>query len=156
MADQLKRQHSYMQNMCLICQEKKSNDILEKKQLQSISTLKQYADKRRKLDDISNIESIDRIQVLSSSAEIVCHRKCYSNFTHPRVIHLMESKLSKPLQTDKCSNVNTSDKPSSSTTGYSSRKSVSPMNWCLCIFCQTKQYSETLFNIATFEVSKKI
>ena len=42
-----------------------------------------------------------------------------------------------------------------STSKYSSRRSVKPVDWNLCIFCQTFN-KDKLFNISTFSVSNKI
>ena len=42
-----------------------------------------------------------------------------------------------------------------STSKYSSRRSVKPADWNLCIFCQTSN-KDKLFNISTFSVSNKI
>ena len=41
------------------------------------------------------------------------------------------------------------------TSKYSSRKSVKPVDWNLCIFCQTSN-KDKLFNISTFSASNKI
>ena len=42
-----------------------------------------------------------------------------------------------------------------STSNYSSKRSVKPVDWNLCIFCQTFN-KDKLFNISTFSVSNKI
>ena len=67
-----------------------------------------------------------------------CHRKCYSEFTHQKQIKTFEARaegqkvdVESPKQEH---GVICSDSMAPSTSKYSSRRSVKPADWNLCIF----------------------
>ena len=112
------------------------------------------ASRRKKVKDAKNYDAIDRIEQLGSAERILCHRKCHSEFIHPKSIKALETKAS-VLEDIPRLNTDAKQLPSSSLTPRSSRKSFSPVDWELCMFCQ-KQNRQKLFNITTFSVSDMV
>ena len=158
----LKRSYQIDTDLCVICQEKKT-DTLELKSKKSIETLTERASRRKKVKDARNYDAIDRIEKLSPNDRVLCHRKCYSAFTHPRPIQLMERKACLLTNTSDTINVDTEDDvPSTPSCSHPSaaasrtlRNASTPIDWELCIFCQ-QQIKQKLFNITTFSVSDMV
>ena len=115
--------------------------------------------KERASQDVRYYEAIDRLEKLHTSDEVFCHRKCYSEFTHQKQIKTFEARADgqkadvESLKQEH--GVTCLDSMAPSTSKYSSRRSVKPVDWNLCIFCQTFN-KDKLFNISTFSVSNKI
>ena len=144
----------YDVHKCVICQENKTDALKHKKQ-REIQTVKERASQRQKIRDVRYYEAIDRLEKLHTSDEVFCHRKCYSDFTHQKQIKTFEARaegqkvdVESPKQEH---GVTCSDSMAPSTSKYSSRRSVKPADWNLCIFCQTSN-KDKLFNISTFSV----
>ena len=78
--------------------------------------------------DVRYYEAIDRLEKLHTSDEVFCHRKY---------------------------GVTCSDSMAPSTSNYSSRRSVKPVDCNLFISCQTFN-KDKLFNISTLSVSNRI
>ena len=134
-------------------------DALEHKKQRGIQTLKERASQRQKIRDVRYYEAIDRLEKLHTPDEVFCHRKCYPEFTHQKQIKTFEARaegkkadVESPKQEH---GVTCSDSMAPSTSKYSSKKSVKPVDWNLCIFCETSN-KDKLFNISTFSVSNKI
>ena len=68
---------------CVICQENKT-DALEHKKQKGIQTLKERVSQRKKIRDVRYYEAIDRLENLHTPDEVLCHRKCYPEFTHQK------------------------------------------------------------------------
>ena len=155
-----KRIHEHDFELCIICQDRNS-DTLEHKQSQAINTLIERALRRKKARDTKYYDAIGRIERLDISDKVLCHRKCHSDFIHPKSIKLLESKAGVPENlTELDKDVKEGASSSSPTVNYpetsrSFRKSISPMNWELCLFCQENCHDK-LFNIATFSVSDRV
>jgi hypothetical protein len=144
----------YDVNKCVICQENKT-DALEHKKQRGIQTLKERVSQRQKIRDVQYYEAIE----FHTSDEVLCHRKCYSEFTHQKQIKTFDARaegqnvdVESPKQEH---GVTCSDSMAPSTSKCSSRRSVKPVDWNLCIFCQISN-KDKLFNISTFSVSNKI
>jgi len=87
---------------CIICQESKRDQLYSASQ-QGLRSLKESSEERRKLQDNSNIETIDRI--LSSlegnnAEELRWHKSCFAMFTDKgKICRLRRSFDSSELQT---------------------------------------------------------
>ena len=117
-------------DMCFICQSKKKEAIPNgsdegKRRLQEVSEI------RRKLHDVASIEIIDRIQSVPPATltdlSVFWHKSCYSSFTSQDKIKRLKSNVD--LETPETSETAV-EKPST-------RRSLQPVDWSLCIFCQT-------------------
>ena len=117
---------------------KNKTDTLEHEKQSGIQTLTERASQRQKIRDVQYDEVIDRLEKLHTSDEVFCHRKCYSEFTHQKQIKTFEARaegqkadVESPKQEH---GVTCSDSMAPSTSKYSSRRSVKPVDWNLCIF----------------------
>ena len=147
----LKRPRLDEYSKCIICQET-SNDTLERKEHQSVVKLKDRAKDGLKYCDFPSYESIDRIEKVPVSETVMCRRKCYSCFTHTKSIEALRKKYNKDSSIDQ----KTYNQPKAGPSKMSSsvtktRRSVDPIIWDLCIFCQSPSKNRTpLFNVTTF------
>ena len=148
----------YDVNKCVMCQENKT-DALEHKMQRGIQTPKERASQRQKIRDVRYYEAIGRLEKLHTPDEVYCHRKCYPEFTHQKQIKTFEARAEGQKADDESPKqehgVTCSDSMAPSTSKYSSGRSVKPVDWNLCIFCQTSN-KDKLINISTFSVSNKI
>ena len=117
-------------DMCFICQSKKKGAIRNgsdegKRRLQEVSEI------CRKLHDVASIEIIDRIQSVPPATltdlSVFLHKSCHSSFTSQDKIKRLKSNVD--LETPETSET-ALEKPST-------RRSLQPVDWSLCIFCQT-------------------
>ena len=118
----------YDVNKCVICQENKT-DALEHKKQRGIQTLKERVSQRQKIRDVQYYEAIE----FHTSDEVLCHRNCYSEFTHQKQIKTFDARaegqkvdVESPKQEH---GVTCSDSMAPSTSKYSSRRSVKPVDW---------------------------
>ena len=141
----LKRSTNVVLSMCIICQERKDDKIINGGQ-QGFQRLQDCATQRHKLKDVKNRSIIDRVHSNSSSKEpLVWHKSCYSWFTDKGKI----------ARLDKYSLTSTPCCGSLEDSYPNLRSSTSRINWELCIFCQTLS-TESLHSVSTFTTSKKI
>jgi hypothetical protein len=156
----------YDVNKCVICQENKTNVIEHKKQ-RGIQTLKERASQRQRIRDVRYYEAIDRLEKLHTSDEVFYHRKCYSEFTHQKQIKTFEARaegqkvdVESPKQEH---GVTCSDSMAPSTSKYSSRRSVKPVDWNLYAFfvrlptkisCSIFQRFLSEYVLARFKIEK--
>ena len=145
-------------HVCIVCQENK-NDPLEQKRQTSLQTLKERAVQRRKARDISNYEAIQRIEECSvedPELSVYAHRKCYAEFTNITNVNRLFDKLPATAQsTTSSSQSETIDTEKPPTSQRVSRRSIQPVDWSLCIFCQ-QQSRQKLINIESFNINDPI
>ena len=117
-------------DVCFLCQSKKKETIRNGSQ-DGKKRLWEASEIRRKLHDTANIDIIDRIQSFPSETwtglNILWHKSCYSSFTSQDKIDRL--KVTKDIESPETSQISV-EKPST-------RRSLQPVDWSKCIFCQT-------------------
>ena len=109
-----------------------------------------HATSTRKRRDSKNIDLIDRLENVLDSAEaqtLVWHKMCYAHFTDKSKLERLQKTLA----------VAAKEETSCSSSGdrCSLRRSVEPVNWNLCIFCQTVLKAR-LISVMTKQMSDQI
>ena len=149
----LKRTLPVDYSVCIFCQTHKPRDPVSKATDHGLTTVKNAAITRKKLKDTNNTDLINRLENVFDSAEartLVWHRICYAHFTDKSKIERLQK--SKPVS---------SEEASCSSSGVlrrdkrSLRKGVQPVNWNLCIFCETDMTAR-LINVMTKAMSDQI
>lgn len=149
----LKRPSVVDYSLCIFCQNHTAGLITSKASDHGLATVKHATSSRRKLRDSKNIDLINRLENVLDSAEaktLVWHKMCYAHFTD-------KSKLERLQKTQV---VDSKPEASCSRTGSgetrSSRRRVEPINWDLCIFCQTVMLKARLISVMTKQMSDQI
>ena len=103
--------------------------------------MKECMQKRKKFRDVANIEVLDKLEGLTEiewvSAELKWHKGCYSSFTSDHHIHRLQKKADESKA---------SDTQAAESTSRSGRRSIDPVDWTKCMFCQCVK-REALHNI---------
>ena len=147
----LKRPSPVDLNSCIFCQKDSGSGILSKASDQGLATVKDAAITRRKLKDSKNIVLINCLQDVFDSGEthnIVWHKMCYAHFTDKsKLERLRKQSAEDRKQEEPCS---------SRGNQHSLRKNMKPVNWNLCIFCQSAISRARLISVMTSQMSDKI
>lgn len=132
---------------CFICQEEKS-DRLIKAGVQGLEALKCASQKRDKLCDRDNKDTIDRINnvPMKDVEQLRWHKSCFSLFTSKTLIERLQQKRQ----------ISRQQISESSTSNTMLRSSTASVKWDLCIFCQDTKPKETLSSVTTFKMSDQI
>ena len=116
--------------------------------------MKQAYSIRRKLNNSKNIDAIDRLDNFIASKQtsnLLWHRSCYAIFTYKNEIEqLLTKQTSIPQQDVTCSATY------SIPMGPRLRKDVKPVDWNLCIFCQSLETKAHLRGVMTKNMSEDI
>lgn len=153
----LKRPSPLSYDMCIICQERRTDET-HHSTVVGLGKLKSTVETRKKLRDVLNRDSIDRIETAFAKHDvselvklITWHRKCYSLFTHKGKIerleksHNMQDALSVQMPS------------TNSLADISSLRSHSaPVDWSQCIFCQCVKTKGRLSAVTQANVSSDI
>ena len=126
----LKRSSSVDYSLCLFCQARQAGLPVSEASDHGLSTLWTDAYRRMKLRDLINIDFSHRVEnVLDSTptATIVWH---FTDISKIECLQKTKSEHCKEKASCSSSGVSGSDR-------RSLRKGVQPVNWNLCIFCQT-------------------
>ena len=138
-------------SLCIFCQTKSPNVNLSKATDHGLTQVRQAASTRRKLRDSKNVDLIDRLQNVLDSPEaetLVWHKVCYAHFTD-------KSKLER-LQKTQAVDSEQRASTSKSSVRCSLRRRIEPVNWDLCIFCQTALSKTRLISVMTKQMSDQI
>ena len=143
----LKRQLSVDLSLCIFCQTfKVTVDVFDASQ-QGLETVKQEYSIRRKLNDSKNIDVIDRLDNFFASnqaSNLLWHRSCFAIFTNKNKIERLRTKQTPiPQQDGTCSAT------SSIPMVPRLRIDVKPVDWNLCIFCQSLETNAHLRGVMT-------
>ena len=134
---------------CIICQAS-SKEQLRKSSESGRQKVKECMQKRRKFRDVANMEVLDKLEALNEteweSAELKWHKSCYSAFTSDHHIQWLQKKASESKA---------SDTQATESTSRSGRRSIDPVDWTKCMFCQCVK-REDLYNIEYMKKSKQI
>ena len=143
----LKRAHQPDFEECLICQERKTERLINGGE-RGFETLKHASQTRDKLLDTDNRPAIDRILTVPPSDinQLCWHKSCFSSFTSRTKIQRLEKKQEKSRP----------EISEPSTSAIKLRSSTKSVNWDLCIFCQDTKVKEILCSVTTFKMSDKI
>ena len=131
----LKRRSHVDYNLCIFCQTQNAKAKLSNSTEHGITTVKEAACARHKLKDFINIDVINRVEnALNSDTVIplVWHRTCYAHFTDKSKI----GRLHK-TQTEHLSEEASCATEVAASNRCSLRKGAQPVDWNLCIFCQS-------------------
>ena len=114
------------------------------------------ADQRRKLGDTTNVDILERLEVLSEeefhAMEHRWHKTCYFTFTSESTL----SRLKKQGQSSAQLASHHGLDPCSSTTSVPTRRSTQrAMNWSLCMFCQ-EEGKRKVHRVETLEKSAEL
>ena len=147
----LKRPLPVDYSLCIFCQTHTASVIPSKASDHGLATVRHAASTRKKLRDSKNIDLVDHLQNVLDSAEaqtIVWHKMCYAHFTD-------KSKLERLQKTQA---VDSKQEASCSSSGDRSslRRPVEPVNWNLCIFCQSVVLKARLISVMTKQMSDQI
>ena len=146
----LKRQSSTDATRCIICQEDKTERLVEPT-AQGLAKVKETAQIRLKHSDQRYHAAINRIvdsDVLESEqSTVIWHKSCYSSFTSKSNLLWTEPR-------GESGGYETS--ASSSNQPVELRSSVQPMDWETCIFCQNDSDKTKLSSVTTFKMSQHI
>ena len=143
----LKRPSPVDYSLCIFCQTHKARKNLSEATEHGLTTLRNAACSRKKLRDSKNIDLIDRLENALDSAtavSLVWHRMCYAHFTDKR------TQTEYSTEGAGCS----SGVPGGNR--CSLWKGVQPVNWSLCIFCQTANKKARLISVMTKQMSDQI
>ena len=150
----LKRQLSIDFSLCIFCQNSKTRGDVFDASVQGFETLRQANRLRRNMHDSKNIDIIDRLDNLFASdqtEQVLWHKSCYSTFTDKNKLERLRNKQNVVPQRD-MTDVSTSSNP----TGITLRKDVKPVDWKLCIFCQSVETKTHLRSVMTKKMSEEI
>lgn len=148
----LKRPLPVYYNLCIFCQTHTSTVILSKASDHGLATVRHATSTRRKLRDSKNIDLIDRLENVLDSPQaqtVVWHKMCYAHFTD-------KSKLERLQKTHTAVDSKQESTCSSSGNIRSLRTRAQPVNWNLCIFCQTCVLKARLISVMTKKMSDQI
>jgi len=149
----LKRPSPVSHNLCIICQ-KDNKDELRDSIDQGLKRIEIVTSTRRKLRDYKYHDAIDRIENAFTSgftSSLVWHRNCYAQYTDKGKIERLQNEF----QRQGCS----TEASTSADTGKRSmpgRKSVTPMDWNQCLFCQTSSQKQRIISVMTLKKSQEI
>lgn len=150
----LKRPSPVDYSLCIFCQTHKARKNLSEATEHGLTTLRNAACSRKKLRDSKNIDLIDRLENALDSAtavSLVWHRMCYAHFTDKsKIERLQRTQTEYSTEGAGCS----SGVPGGNR--RSLRKGVQPVNWSLCIFCQTANKKARLISVMTKQMSDQI
>ena len=97
------------------------------------------------------INRLDEVFSSYRTRNIRWHKQCYGHFTEKARIDQVATRISKQSQESP-----NEDESCSSSKGRISRRSIEPVNWDQCIFCQLEKPKDRLVSIMTFSMSKQI
>jgi hypothetical protein len=159
----LKRLLSVDTHLCIFCQRTKRQDGVREAGEEGLVTVREATATRKKLRDVKNRDTVDRLDsVLTSKEEVslVWHRNCYSQYTDKGKIQRLQAAEE---QKSRCE-PSAAEGQSSSHTQQSSalRSSTNPVDWSMCMFCQvhstkrlnlimTKNTSDQILENAKFD-----
>ena len=146
----LKRPSTVDYSLCIFCQTHTPSGIPSKASDHGLATVRHATSTRRKRRDSKNIDLIDRLENVLDSAEaqtLVWHKMCYAHFTDKSKLERLQKTLA----------VAAKEETSCSSSGdrCSLRRSVEPVNWNVCIFCQTVLKAR-LISVMTKQMSDQI
>ena len=147
----LKRPSPVDYSLCIFCQTHTANVIPSKASGHGLATVRHAASARRKLRDSKNIDLIDRLENVLDTAEaqtLVWHKMCYAHFTDKSKLERLQKTQVVDSKQEACC--------SSNGDRLSLRWRVDPVNWNLCIFCQTVALKARLISVMTKQMSDQI
>ena len=143
--DVLKRSFDF----CIICQASRK-DQLRVGSEDGKQKVRECVRRRRQFRDVASIDVLDRLDSLSdtewASSEIKWHKNCYSLFTSEMHIQRLQKKAEESI---------VSETKVTEPASRSGRRSVAPVDWKKCMFCQTDKREE-LHNIEYMKKSVQI
>lgn len=149
----LKRPSVVDYSVCIFCQTDTTGIVLSKASDHGLAIVKQAASSRRKLRDSKNIDLIDRLENVLDTADaqnLVWHKICYAHFTDKsKIQRLHKTQTVNSKAEASCSKVHCPQT-------RSSRRNVQPVNWTLCIFCQSVRLKTRLISVMTKQMSDQI
>jgi len=135
-------------SLCIFCQTHQANVPLSQATDHGLAIVRNAADSRKKLRDTKNIDMIDRLENVFGSdmpKTLVWHRNCYGQFTYKNKIeHLQKPKPVHSKEEPSCSS-----NEASGSGRRSLQRAVQPVNWNLCIFCQSADQKARLISVMT-------
>lgn len=148
-------------NLCIFCQERKAGkDHLIVPGEQGLNRARESLQCRKQVGEVGDV--INRLdEVFSGNCTtryFKWHKQCYGHFTEKARIEQVATRLQKQSQEKKKPIHGDQDgHPSgNSAKERNSRRSVQPINWDKCIFCQSEKPKDRLVSIMTFSMSKQI
>ena len=154
---------STSQEICILCG--KEGEDCQQATARGLERAVEAANARRSFPDDHFKEGIERLGKIAGERSILdhntlhWHRSCYSEFTHKVKIERLTEKF---LNTSKRRKSAMKEQPPSTSAQAenaprSNRRSMTPIDWTLCIFCQTKKPKvEPLISVTSFNVSNSI
>ena len=147
----LKRPSVVDYSLCIFCQTHTVNAITSNASDHGLITVRQAAGSRKKLRDSKNIDLINRLENALDSDEaktLVWHKMCYAHFTdRSKLARLQKTQAGESKQEASCS---------SGDCKRSLRRRVDPVNWTLCMFCQSVLLKSRLISVMTKQMSDHI
>ena len=140
--------------MCIFCQTQNAKAKLSNSTKHGITTVKEAVCARHKLRDSKYIEVINRVEnALNSDTVIplVWLRTCYPHFTDKSKIGRLHKAQMEHLseEASRATEVAASNR-------CSLRKGAQPVDWSLCIFCQSSNKKVRLTSVMTKQMSDQI
>lgn len=136
---------------CFICQhdygKNRQDKLLRKASEDGLKCIKLRASERVKYKDVQYLDTLDRIQEFldTKAEEVQWHKTCYADFTHAVVIDRLKQRFE-----------NTKDTLEPASRPRSTRSSIAPVIWEICIFCQEDKSQENLHTIQVLRTSENI
>lgn len=153
----LKRQRQNVSfEVCIICQEtSRSKDTVYNQTEQGIASIREATELRRKLRCCEFRSAVDRLSSLfeeppDSIPKLKWHKLCYSAYTHKGKINVRLDKE----QSNVCKG---NERVGVSDEGHHFLCScTSPVDWTLCIFCQSAESKQKTSRVSTLNMSSKV
>lgn len=128
---------------CLICQDSSKTSKsapLRKTTSVGVRTVAECCKEREKYNDSKYVDAFPRIRKYVGSEhvqQIQWHRSCYSDFTHPKTLAKLKSRIQPQSVTDEKQLPSTSISSDTHHEPKSLRSAHSAIDWSKCAFCQT-------------------
>lgn len=148
------RDSDFSADKCLICQEDRRDDFTRDASAKGLATLKEALTVRTLFNCEKYTDAIEKLHknqhiIDNQLVQLVYHKGCFSSFTSKDHLERLKKRHGK-VQKLTCEKENAV--PSK---GYVSRRTIPPVKWELCIFCQ-EGLTGGLRQVLTLETSDKI
>ena len=141
--------------LCIFCQDQKPEDSLRKATEQGLTSVINVTCSRKKLRDTKNKDVIDRLEMIletDDAERLVWHKACFSTYTDKGKLKRLQKASDIQTRAETTCGINAGPSGACRTL----RRGVKPVNWTLCIFCQTVIPKQRLSSVMTKKVSDEI